>query len=654
MSTFVPIPRNGLRKPVEMSGMTSSRESASVQRSWRTLLEAQENVAAGHNSQSILAGKLRTIQPSNPSLMYPFKIYQLPWQFRTATNPATDWLKVRVRTGRILQGGIEIVKGTDGAPQPDIETYNDLPKTYYDISVPANTSKYYIWVKISTFQLYFGTSPASGNIPTTSSPWFVASADSWPTFPNTDSDHVLIGYCDSNTMASQHLLLVTQYVRADLTVFFSNSGATTPSLNSVAIGFAIGYDNTTLIVYGGFSQASGYLRCGMAGYSSGGILTPLSVYLAGNDISSSWQLGACQVVQCDRQVGTLFLAFSPQVGSGGTYESNPNDGTSTSGPANPCNPVGKTDFNGNPDSTWASSIQTLAMPFANFGVGAALIQSPLSGHPGKLIMIPNNTSQVTWGASGIGPMFSVNSDTSIDEVFPFQNHAGTALGPASISGLTAQANYFKPLIAGNNGNIWCLGDFQASATRYKYNGTLIPSRYFCVLDRTYSIITSFSDSGTAFNQMPAGFTVALDGSYNDSQYYFCGQGLTYNGSTLEIHVLRFSTSGILDTTFQCAISSFSAGSGEIYGIIQQGSDILVFGSFSTINGSGAGGIIRLNSTGGIDSSFSGPTSISASGYINCAIIHPLTGDIWVGGSFTTLNGSARNNIARLNSSGALQ
>ena len=229
MSTFVPIPRNGLRKPVEMSGMTSSRESASVQRSWRTLLEAQENVAAGHNSQSILAGKLRTIQPSNPSLMYPFKIYQLPWQFRTATNPATDWLKVRVRSGNLMQQGVGLiapVSGTDGAPNPEIETYNDTPLTYGDIPVTSNTSNFYIWVNYgaSTANIYFGTSASGANIVTTSAPWYMAMADTWPTFPVPDSSHIPIAKIDSMTHANKKQLLITQFIQTD--IFINGGGGT--------------------------------------------------------------------------------------------------------------------------------------------------------------------------------------------------------------------------------------------------------------------------------------------------------------------------------------------------------------------------------------------------------------------------------------------
>jgi hypothetical protein len=239
MSYITTIPRGGLRAPTEMSGLTSPRERDSIQHMWQTALQSQQAAASARNANGSLSQTPSPRRPSNPSLFYPFKIYQLPWMFRTNPTPQ-DWLKVRVRTGRCLIGGINNVLGCDGAPDPSNETYNDTPLTYGDIPVPANTASYYIWVNFSTSpaQLYFGTSAASANIPTSSAPWYMAQADTWPTFPTPDATHIPIGQVDSNTYAAQQQLIITQYVRSD--IYSSGGGSNNGgSYKAQVTGFTI-------------------------------------------------------------------------------------------------------------------------------------------------------------------------------------------------------------------------------------------------------------------------------------------------------------------------------------------------------------------------------------------------------------------------------
>src|SRR5438067_6034490 len=79
----------------------------------------------------------------------------------------------------------------------------------------------------------------------------------------------------------------------------------------------------------------------------------------------------------------------------------------------------------------------------------------------------------------------------------------------------------------------------------------------------------------------------------------------------------------------------------------------IFGDFSSVNGTARSGIARLNADGSLDSSFNPSLALnSATGQVQ-AVALQTDGKIVIGGSFTGVNGTARNNIARLNADGSL-
>lgn len=111
-------------------------------------------------------------------------------------------------------------------------------------------------------------------------------------------------------------------------------------------------------------------------------------------------------------------------------------------------------------------------------------------------------------------------------------------------------------------------------------------------------------------------------------------------------IIRFNTDGTKDTSF-----SIGTGFNNVVESINLQADgkIIVGGYFSAYNGSTAKSIIRLNTDGTIDTSF-----VTGSGFdstVKKIIIQP-DGKIIVVGSFTTYNGSASKYIARLNTDGS--
>jgi uncharacterized delta-60 repeat protein len=110
----------------------------------------------------------------------------------------------------------------------------------------------------------------------------------------------------------------------------------------------------------------------------------------------------------------------------------------------------------------------------------------------------------------------------------------------------------------------------------------------------------------------------------------------------------FLRGGLRDSTFN---SSGSGANATVRVIISQSDGkILVGGDFTTFNGSTANYIVRLNSNGTVDTSFSTNNGSGANGSVKTICIQS-DGKILVGGDFTTFNGTTVNRIVRLNTDG---
>ena len=76
------------------------------------------------------------------------------------------------------------------------------------------------------------------------------------------------------------------------------------------------------------------------------------------------------------------------------------------------------------------------------------------------------------------------------------------------------------------------------------------------------------------------------------------------------------------------------------------------GSFANIGGFAIPSIAALNAaTGAVDNAWNAP---GANGAVNVIVVEPVSGDLIVGGSFTTVNGTARNRVAEIDVFGGLK
>jgi uncharacterized delta-60 repeat protein len=120
-----------------------------------------------------------------------------------------------------------------------------------------------------------------------------------------------------------------------------------------------------------------------------------------------------------------------------------------------------------------------------------------------------------------------------------------------------------------------------------------------------------------------------------------GPGLTRNNFG------RFTSGGNYDATFAVG----GGANGVVYALARQNDgNILLAGSFSTVNGSSLSKIARVNVLGAVDSTFKpgvGPNDI-----VKTMAIQP-DGRIIIGGAFTTYNSISQNRVARISPYGAL-
>jgi uncharacterized delta-60 repeat protein len=117
-----------------------------------------------------------------------------------------------------------------------------------------------------------------------------------------------------------------------------------------------------------------------------------------------------------------------------------------------------------------------------------------------------------------------------------------------------------------------------------------------------------------------------------------------NGS----HFTRLNGDGSVDLSFDPGAGPDS----EVTALASQPDGrIFVGGNFSSFNGTNANGLVRLESNGALDRSFS--AGQGADGSI-LALAVEATGTILVGGEFDTFNGSNRVGLARLSAAGVVQ
>ena len=178
------------------------------------------------------------------------------------------------------------------------------------------------------------------------------------------------------------------------------------------------------------------------------------------------------------------------------------------------------------------------------------------------------------------------------------------------------------------------GQFVVAGSFASMNGTARPS--FARINADGTTDPTF-DPGTGFDVVPSTLAVQSDG-----KILAAGTFTTYNG-TGRFGLIRLNANGTLDTAFAPVV-------GSVYSIlVQSDSKILITGGFTTVNSVARERVARLNADGSLDTTF---TPIISSGAVYSAA-QTADGKYIVGGAFSGVDGFNRSNLVRLNSNGSI-
>jgi uncharacterized delta-60 repeat protein len=196
-------------------------------------------------------------------------------------------------------------------------------------------------------------------------------------------------------------------------------------------------------------------------------------------------------------------------------------------------------------------------------------------------------------------------------------------------------------------------------TRLDSDGTVDPTFHLdpkAISNRGVTVIVQ-PDGKLLCNGM---FRLNADGSIDDSfQSVVTGASLLTRQpdgkviiagryANLLLFVLRLETNGSIDPSFHAEIEDPS----WVYSaVVQADGKLLLAGDRLRVNGN-VTMIARFNSDGSVDTTFGLVTDFSGFGEIRDVALQP-DGKMIVGGRFQALNGSTRNNLARLNADGTV-
>ena len=198
---------------------------------------------------------------------------------------------------------------------------------------------------------------------------------------------------------------------------------------------------------------------------------------------------------------------------------------------------------------------------------------------------------------------------------------------------------------GANGIVWTSitqpdGKIIIGGNFSTYNGTV--AQKIARINADGSLDTSFN-SGFAASTTTTVNALALQ---SDGKIIIAGSFTSYNGTTRN-RIARLNADGTLDTSFNPG-----SGANSKIGMVSLQSDgkIIIGGTFTNYNGTTRNRIARINQNGSLDTSFSPGTGVNGEVY---AIAIQSDGKILIGGTFTTFNSLTRNRIVRINTNGTL-
>ena len=261
----------------------------------------------------------------------------------------------------------------------------------------------------------------------------------------------------------------------------------------------------------------------------------------------------------------------------------------------------------------------------NIGTGAnSIVESIMIQSDGKIVCVGAFSD---FNGVSVGRIIRLNTDGTEDTTFT--TNVGTASGSA-----------LYDVKIQNDGKIIVAGAFTT------WNGN--------ARNRLVRLNTDGTEDTAFYTNLGTGFGLQVRSTeiQSDGKIIAVGQFTTFNGNTRN-RVVRLNSDGTEDTSFYTLLGT--AFNNAMYGIkIQQDDKILLAGSNSQFNGTGFPRFVRLYKNGTLDSVFQNtllPTSFNNTIIPQNSVLVQNDTDIIVSGLFTTFKGSTRNRILRLNYDG---
>ena len=255
--------------------------------------------------------------------------------------------------------------------------------------------------------------------------------------------------------------------------------------------------------------------------------------------------------------------------------------------------------------------------------------------PADLALGQVNTATVTilFNVQPAGAVDQVwNKDGFSDSTPPYLNYPGTD------GGISDGAN-------GNGGTV--------NAVAEQPDGKLIVAGSFISFDSNpYNHIVRLLNNGyqdTTFLAVPnsgADNTINAVALQPNGKIIIGGNFTSFNGVT-RYHIARLNTDGSLDGTFNPGLGV----NGVVRALaLQANGQIVIGGSFTSVNGTNMVNVARLNANGSLDTSFNPGTGPDSAVY---AVAVDATNRVYIGGAFDSVAGQSSGGVARLNTNGVV-
>ncbi len=262
------------------------------------------------------------------------------------------------------------------------------------------------------------------------------------------------------------------------------------------------------------------------------------------------------------------------------------------------------------------------------------------------IQSDNKIIAATWSAGFGGTSLGITRllpDGAVDTSF---NTGGT--------GISRNISYTNEMAYAcaiqTDGKIVLGGDF------YYYNG--VQRLGIVRINTNGSIDTTFNPTvlNTYYRSVVTGITIQLDG-----KIILLGFFSPPTAGATQQNIIRLNSNGTIDTTFSAGSTagslvfnvdlSVSLYSPIAKAMVQPDGKIIIAGAFNKYNGTNVKSLVRLNTTGSIDTSFNTATGVERA--INELILEPSTNKPIIGGEFTLFGTTAVKKLIRLTTTGTL-